>query len=164
MTKTIANLLCELCFVIRLCSVFTFLVRHGMIRRFMHWYVWKRGDEFVQCSVVLCTYMIPDVSNNVQTREIHKFTWVTVGFIGPSVTVERQRARKGVGERLNTRGIKLEHFTSPWTPMCESHQIDSVTSGGCSIVCSPPASCHSCVFDHICVYSHISIYRKSCES
>lgn len=42
-------------------------------------------------SVALCTYMIPDVSNNVRTRRIHKFTQVTVGFIWPSVTVTSRR-------------------------------------------------------------------------
>ena len=67
----------------------------------------------------------------------------------------QERVRKGVGEQLDTRGIKLEYFTSPWTLVSESHQIDSVISGGCSIVCSPPAT-PAC----LTVFVFILIYKK----
>lgn len=60
--------------------------------------MFNNNSTFVLYAVELCPYIIPNVCNEVQTREIHMFTQGDSSFIWLPVAITSGESQKGMKE------------------------------------------------------------------
>lgn len=86
----------------------------------------KSSQTFLVYFAELCTYIIPNVSNNVPTRDIFNLLEVAVCFIGSPVALTSWRqSEKDKGRRRTTqRNLNFKTLPCPRTEMLESLSID----------------------------------------